>query len=252
MTSPARALRAAFVFLTRVPVGGFPYVPDEWRWASACFPLVGAAVGGLTALAFVALQPLGAPAAAIFAIAASLLVTGAFHEDGLADTADALGGAFDRAKVFAILKDSRVGTFGACALVVSLAGRSALLVHAGADRAWSFVFVAAAARAASVWLLALLPYATPEGAKSRDVSRGGPAQAAVGSGIALGVGAALVGVGRLDALRASVVVALCAGVTLLAGRRFLARAGGVTGDFLGANEQLCEVAGLAAIAWGAS
>jgi len=151
VTSPFRAARAAAVFLTRVPVGGFPFSPEEWRWASAFFPLVGAALGAIVGGLFRALQPLGETSAACFAIGASLLLTGAFHEDGLADTSDALGGATDREKIFVILKDSRIGTFGACALIVSLVGRVSLLARTGVEGCAALVLAGAIARAAPVW-----------------------------------------------------------------------------------------------------
>src|SRR5208283_2545891 len=157
MTSPLRALRAAFIFLTRVPVGGFPFEPAEWRWAASWFPFVGAAVGAATAGVFVALRGMGSLAAALLAIGASLLLTGAFHEDGLADTSDALGGATDRAKIFLILKDSRVGSFGASALILSLAGRAALLAQLHAHPLQALVLTGSIARAAAVWQMATLP-----------------------------------------------------------------------------------------------
>lgn len=249
MTSSLRALRAAFVFLTRVPVGGFPYTSEEWRSASAFFPLVGAAVGAVTGLLFHALQPLGAISAAYLALGASLLLTGAFHEDGLADTTDALGGATDREKIFAILKDSRIGAFGACALVVSIAGRASLLAHAGARAAWALAFVGAVARTAPVWQIALLPYATAEGSKSREVTRAGAPQALSASVWTLVLGSVLVAGRVLDPWRAAGAVAISAIVGLVTAVRFEKRAGGVTGDFLGATEQLCELASLAVIAW---
>lgn len=252
MSSPLRALRAAVVFLTRVPVGGFPYTPDEWRWASAFFPLVGAAVGGTVGVVLRALQPVGPSGAAYLALGASLLLTGAFHEDGLADTSDALGGGVDRAKVFAILKDSRIGAFGACALVVSLGGRASLLSHAGPRAAWALLFVGALARTVPVWQMVALPYATTEGAKSRDVTRAGAAQALVASASTLAIGVALAAGRLVDPWRTAGAVALSALVGVVTALRFKARAGGVTGDFLGATEQLCELAGLAVIAWSPS
>src|SRR5262245_5739617 len=109
---PIRGVRAAFVFLTRIPVGGFPYRADDWKWAAAHAPLVGMVVGALTDVVDRLLAPAGETAAAVLAVGFSMLLTGAFHEDGLADTSDALGGSHDRAKVFAILKDNRIGTFG--------------------------------------------------------------------------------------------------------------------------------------------
>jgi adenosylcobinamide-GDP ribazoletransferase len=250
--SPLRPLRAACVFLTRVPVGGFPYTPDEWRRASAFFPLVGAAVGAAAGLALRALQPLGASGAAYLALGASLLLTGAFHEDGLADTCDALGGGSDREKVFAILKDSRIGAFGGCALIISIAGRASLLAHAGPRAAWALVFVGALARTAPVWQMASLPYATPEASKSLALTRAGRAQALVASAWTLGIGGALASCRLLDPWHAAGAIAVTALVAIVTAVRFMARAGGVTGDFLGATEQLCELAGLAAIAWGPS
>ena len=250
MTSPLRAARAAFVFLTRIPVGGFPYEPADWRWASAYFPLVGAVVGGIAGGIFEALRPLGALGAAYLALGASLLVTGAFHEDGLADTSDALGGGYDRAKVFAILKDSRIGAFGACAVVVSIAGRAALLAQAESRAIAALVFVGAIARTAAIWQMVALPYATPEGSRSREVTRAGPAQAILASVWPVVIGAGLVIAGRLEVWRVAGVVSVTIAVAVVSGWRYRVRAGGVTGDFLGATEQLCELAGLAVMAWG--
>jgi adenosylcobinamide-GDP ribazoletransferase len=97
-----------------------------------------------------------------------------------------------------------------------------------------------------------LPYATPEGSKSRDVTRAGAAQALVASACTLAIGAALAAGRLLDPWRAAGAVALSALVGVVTALRFKARVGGVTGDFLGATEQLCELAGLAVIAWSRS
>jgi adenosylcobinamide-GDP ribazoletransferase len=250
MTSPLRAMRAAFVFLTRIPVGGFPYDSEEWRWAPAFFPLVGAVVGGITASLFEALRPLGGLGAATLALGTSLLITGAFHEDGFADTSDALGGGYDRAKVFVILKDSRIGAFGACAVVVSIVGRAVLLAHAETRAVAALVLVSAFARATPVWQMAVLPYATPDGSKSRGVARAGTVQAGVASAWPLLIAAAFVHSGGVDPRRAVAVAIAMIVIALVTGWRYRARAGGVTGDFLGATEQLCELAGLAVMAWG--
>ncbi|MFI5302270.1 MAG: adenosylcobinamide-GDP ribazoletransferase, partial [Polyangiales bacterium] len=227
-----RGVRAAFVFLTRIPVGGFPYSPEDWRWAVAHFPFVGAVVGALTAIVFVALLPVGAFAAAILAFGASALITGAFHEDGLADTSDALGGGYTREKVAAILKDSRVGTFGASALVVSFVGRAALLERLGVDALWALPFVAATARAAAVWQSFALPYVTaPEQSKSHSVVNPSLAHALVASSwAALAIALALHF--SHDSRRLAIALALCALVTLVTGARYRRRLGGVTGDFL--------------------
>ena len=103
------AFRASFTFLTRIPVGGFPYPPKTWEWISIWFPLVGALLGGLQALVWMGLDGHSDATRAIIAVTVGILVTGGFHEDGLSDSVDALGGA-DRENVMRILGDSRVGT----------------------------------------------------------------------------------------------------------------------------------------------
>src|SRR3954453_24121009 len=108
---PLRAMRAAFVFFTRIPVGGFPYRQADWKWAAAHAPLVGLVLGAALGALDGALLPVGPLAAAALVVGASLVLTGGFHEDGLADTSDALGGGSDRARVLSILKDSRIGSF---------------------------------------------------------------------------------------------------------------------------------------------
>src|SRR6188768_1753104 len=179
---PVRGMRAAFVFFSRLPFGGFPYRKADWKWAAAHAPFVGLVLGGALGQLERLLLPLGPLSAAVLVIAASLLLTGAFHEDGLADTSDALGGGYDAERVQLILKDSRIGSFGGAALVVSIAGRAALLARLEQSVVWAFPLVFCAARVGPVWLMAALPYVTAEqGAKSRDLTRAGFPQAAVAS-----------------------------------------------------------------------
>ncbi|HWL86801.1 MAG TPA: adenosylcobinamide-GDP ribazoletransferase, partial [Polyangiaceae bacterium] len=135
-----RGVRAAVTVLTRLPVGGFPYSDAEWRWSAAYFPLVGGALGVVLGGVWLLSVRAGFVVAAVIAVAASLLLTGAMHEDGLADTADALGGAADRERVLAILKDSRIGAFGSAALTVALLLRVALLARLGASAPIALVF----------------------------------------------------------------------------------------------------------------
>jgi len=245
-----RAGRAALTFLTRLPAGGFPYRDEEWQWSSAWFPVVGALLGAIYAGVWLGVEPgLGAAVAAVLVLVACLLLTGAFHEDGLADTADALGGAYTRERVLEILKDSRIGAFGAAALVVALMLRAALLVRLGAAAPVALVACECASRLPPIWLMAALPYVTADAsAKSRLVARARPAQAiaaTVLTGLVLTAGLAW------GAWTGAHLVALAtAGVTvaLLAAWRFHARLGGVTGDFLGAAQQVCVCAMLAAFA----
>jgi adenosylcobinamide-GDP ribazoletransferase len=211
---------------------------------------VGLALGAAIGCADRALLPLGTLPSAILVIGASLLLTGALHEDGLADTCDALGGGRDREHVLAILKDSRIGTFGGAALMVSIGGRAALLAQLDAAAPWALAVVSCAARVAPVWQMAALPYVTlPPDAKSRDMARVAlPQTIAATAWGAIVVGAAIAA-GLMTPARSGVLVLALAIVTLLTGWRYQRRAGGVTGDFLGATEQLSELAALAVLAW---
>ena len=128
----------ALQFFTRIPVTGrlaqwVGYSPAMLRASAAHFPgvgwLVGGLVAGVSALLLIALPP--SPyvplVVAVLGTATSVWLTGAFHEDGLADVADGLGGATERERALAIMKDSRVGAFGALALVLMLLGKVSLL-----------------------------------------------------------------------------------------------------------------------------
>jgi adenosylcobinamide-GDP ribazoletransferase len=245
-----RGARAAVVFLTRVPVGGFPYTGPEWRWASGWFPLVGAGIGVAMSGAWVTALPLGAPAAATLAFALALLITGAFHEDGLADTADALGGATSRDRLFEILKDSRIGSFGGLALIVSVLLRVALLVRLSGFAVQALTLSQCIARMPPVWLMVALPYVTrDQAAKSRLVARASWRQGVLATLLVAVVGAILfaAGLARLGEVAAASAAALM-GVTVC-GYRFHRRAGGVTGDFLGAAEQVGECLVLMTLAY---
>jgi adenosylcobinamide-GDP ribazoletransferase len=249
--APLRSIRAAFVFLTRIPVGGFPYRKQDWAWASAHFPLVGLVLGAiLAAVQAGLLRGLDGLSASLLTIGASMMLTGAFHEDGLADTSDALGGAYDREKLFEILKDSRVGTFGAAALVVSIAARASLLARLGPSALWALPLIGCVARVGPIWLMRALPYATPQGSKSRDVVRGGTTQALVATAWGAAACGAFAAAGLVSPQRLAVLGAALLAVTVISGARYHVRAGGIAGDFLGATEQLGEVAGLATLAWG--
>lgn len=241
MQAPAflRGARAATVFLTRIPVGGHPFAPAEWRWWSAWSPVVGCGVGVLMAGGYRVGAWAGPMAGAVLAVGVGLLATGAFHEDGLADTADALGGGFDRERVLAILKDSRIGAFGAAALVVVLLWRVALLAKLDGAAPLALVLTQGMARIAPVWLMVVLPPAQLD-PKSGHAVNAGMLQAIVATGWGgVMLGLALHG-SRLDLVDVALIVVglvVCAGVC---GWRFHRRVGGRTGDFLGATEQLAE------------
>ncbi|HSI60987.1 MAG TPA: adenosylcobinamide-GDP ribazoletransferase [Ideonella sp.] len=253
-----RLLAVALQFLTRVPVPaalGF-----EPAWLNQCvrwFPLVGAAVGLWGALVLALAAAVWPPTvAALLCVAATLWLTGAFHEDGLADTFDALGGAVPREKALAIMKDSRIGTYGAAALVLALALRAALLA---ALLARGLLPAAAAllasqllGRTGAVLLMALLPYAgDAEHAKAKPLAtsvagRGAAAAVLVAAvcSVACCGGLWLAGLPAQGLRWCAAALAAVAVVGLM--RRWLRRRlGGYTGDTLGATEQLTEIAVLA-------
>jgi adenosylcobinamide-GDP ribazoletransferase len=237
------AIRAAIAFLTRIPVGHAGLGPSAHAGAAAHFPLVGALLGALGAGVWLATPRLDPEVRAWLVIAALLLVTGAFHEDGLADTADALGGACTREKLFEILKDSRIGAFGAVALICVLVVRAKLLAQLLPKGPWLLVAAQAYSRLAPVLLMAWLPYVTPEGSsRSRNVT-----QVGVGQVVGALFWTVLLSLGLCRLVRVSMpqfIVAVFgqAFAVLWLAYRFKRRAGGLTGDFLGATQQIGELA----------
>jgi adenosylcobinamide-GDP ribazoletransferase len=244
MPPALRGARAAFVFLTRLPAGGFPYTREDWAWASAHFPLAGAAVGGMAASAYWLSASAGPLAAAALAVTTAVLTTGALHEDALADTADALGGARDRAHVFVILKDPRVGAYGAVAIAVSLLLRSTLIAAVDSRAPALLVAIHCAARAVPVWLLSALTYVTPEAtAKSTGVAQAGARQSILASLWMLCVLAL-----TTSGLELAAIAGVALAVAMACGVRFQQRVGGVTGDLAGSTVVLSECAMWLAVA----
>lgn len=239
-SASVRAGAGAVTFLTRVPLGRIIDVDgaDVARGAVA-FPLVGAAVGALSGgIALLAAQVLPPFVAATLAVAAASLVTGAMHLDALADTADALGGT-RRDEALTIMRDSRIGSFGAAALALDLlvkVGCVAALVDRGHVLA-ALVGAGALSRAVSPPLASVLPYPRVEGGPGSVLTGRTPR---AGAGVAGLVGAAVALLAWWPAAVWLVVAAAASAVTLgLWYRRWL---GGATGDCLGAATELCETA----------
>ncbi len=236
----------ALQFLTRVPVPAWVGYRDEWLHQCARhFPLVGLFVGAVAALVLLGASALWPwPLAVLLSMAATLVLTGAFHEDGLADTFDALGGAVSRDKALAIMKDSRLGTYGTAALVIVLALKAASLFALGAQAAAALLLAHSASRALPVALIRRLPYAgDAQAAKAKPlstrVSMGGVGVAVLW---ALAVAAATVGARGLGVTAVVVSLIAAALVALLMARWLHRRLGGFTGDTLGATQQLGELA----------
>lgn len=207
-------------------------------WA---YPLIGAGLGGMAGGIGAGLMALGlAPGlAAAAALASLVLATGALHEDGLADSADALGGGRDREAVLRILKDSRIGAYGSAALTLALLARwSALGALTPGGLVLGLVTAGALSRAVMGAAFVALPPARPDGLAA---TLGTPSwgSAALGLGVALGVAALCLGAAALPV----VLVACLIPLPLLAYAR--RRIGGVTGDILGAAQQCAEIGALA-------
>jgi adenosylcobinamide-GDP ribazoletransferase len=241
--------RAALAFLTRIPCGKQPVSETALHWAPAWFPVVGYVLGFLACLVWAGLERAGGMVASVAAVAALALITGGFHEDGLADTADALGGAFDREKLFAILKDSRIGSFGATALILVLLLRIVALAKLGPLAIGGLLLGQTISRTTPVWLMAALPYVTPaECACSSKLVSGKMIHAFIASAFAA-IAVCLLVLGKLLPLQTILVsLLLSVIVAVLCGWRFHARAGGITGDFLGATQQLTDAVILVGLA----
>lgn len=249
----ARLIVCALQFLTRLPV---PALADwEERWSEAWlarsarwFPLVGIIVGLLAAGVLVAAHLVwrGGALPALLAVAVGVLVTGAFHEDGLADAVDGLFGGDTGERRLEIMKDSRIGTFGALALMLGLALKTMALAQIFPPLAAAAALVAAHAggRAAAVVVMARAPYAADPGAsKLKPTARGVRGWEAA---FALVLGAMpLLLLSPSAALAGTVVGAFAAACPAVAAWR---RVGGWTGDVLGAVEQAFEIGFLLGVA----
>ena len=241
MIRQARLLLCALQFLTRLPTPRLEGFEADWIARSApWYPVVGWIVGGLSAGALLLASRLwpGLPAAAI-ALAVGFVVTGGFHEDGLADAADGLGGGQTPGRRLEIMKDSRIGSYGVLALWGVLTIKAAALATiAPMQAALALVVAHGAARAFAVIVMAGLRYAgDPEAAKLKPAPMGvRPLEAAVA--VVVGLAPVVIFLPPLQAA-AGIALAACGAAALaLTSRRLI---GGFTGDVLGGVEQLAEL-----------
>jgi adenosylcobinamide-GDP ribazoletransferase len=252
-----RACAAAFTFLTRLPVNKVvAHDSDDLAYAATYFPLVGLVVGlagGAVYAGAIKLWP--TPLAIVLSLASTVWMTGAFHEDALADAFDGFGGGWDRAHVLAIMKDSRVGSYAVVGVVLVMGAKIVALVSIAAMNGGPLTNGSASAtgitralvaghvlgRWSSVPLIRKYPYVRPAKDGERP-SAGRPfaggvmlSQLVAASTAALLVATVAVG------SRSVAVIAVAVGLTWLAGRYFARRLGGITGDALGAANQLVEL-----------
>lgn len=236
---------AALRFFTRLPVPAWVgHSAEQLDHAARWFPAVGmlvGAIGGAVTLAAAQLWPTSI--AVLAGMAATLLATGAFHEDGLSDAVDGFGGGWSREDVLRIMKDSRIGTFGAIGVALALLTKfEALSDLGGVSSRLTFLGILIAghsmSRFASTTLIHSLDYA-----RSDDSSKAKPLATRMGRGeLAF---AALCGLAPCLLLpwpQVAIALALVTLVTWLSARHFVKRIGGYTGDCLGATQQLTEIA----------
>ncbi len=244
--SRRRDVADALRFFTRLPLPAPPDGDFDFNRIAWAAPVAGAIVGLVGALALAAAAALGLPplVAAALAVAALIAATGALHEDGLADVADGFGGGTTRERKLAVMRDSRIGAFGAVALVLSLVIRvgalSAALSHGLGGAAGGLVLAAAVSRAGALMPLALLDPARPDGAGA-SAGRLEPQSFAAACGAALTI-ALLLGLtatGLAHALAGAIGAAIGAGAMTALARRQI---GGQTGDVAGAAQQWAEIA----------
>ena len=240
----------ALHFLTRIPTPfDIDYSPERLTDANRYYPLVGAIIGTIAALAFF-ISSLALPTliAVIIATAATALLTGAFHEDGLADTFDGISGAYDRARSLEIMHDSRIGTFGALALILVITLKIAALTSL-ADTATIITVLIAAhiiSRTSTVIVKATSTYAREDGiAGPQDIPLR-PINAIIATLTALLTIAAL----ALILTPTAALLATAGAITghILIRLYFQPRLKGHTGDTLGATQQITELATYIALA----
>ena len=233
-------LTSAFLLLSRIPTRGTPTAraaDAAWAW-----PLVGLVVGGLAGGTGWVVLRLGAapPVAAVLTLLLLVVLTGALHEDGLADVADGFWGGFAPDRRLEIMRDSRIGAYGVIALVLSLMIRWSLIATALLLlEPWSIVVAAVASRAPMAALLRWLPPARADG-----LSRGAGVPSAAGVAVGAGLAAlALLAAGTAGLVAGLLLVATAWGTAAVARRKI----GGQTGDVLGCAQQLSEIAVLVAL-----
>jgi adenosylcobinamide-GDP ribazoletransferase len=240
-----RELAEAARFLTRLPIPEAAGAPAPLAGAVWAFPLVGIGIGLAGALVFSLATHLGLPplAAGLLTVAATAALTGALHEDGLADAADGLIGGRDRETALAIMRDSRSGVFGVLALVFSVTLRAAALGSLAVPIAAAALIAAhAASRGGLGVVMARLEPARVDGL---GAGAGRPSESGMRWSLGLGAVVALATLGVVGGF-----VALAVGAAAMLGTARLARTriDGYTGDVLGACQQSAEVSMLVCVA----
>ena len=235
----------ALQFFTRMPIPRWVGFEPSWlHQSSRYFPLVGCVVAAIAAAVYAAAALiLPAPVAAVLSTAASIYITGAFHEDGFADTCDGFGGGLTPERVLEIMKDSRVGAYGAIGIACMLGLKCTTLAMLPPASAIAALFLAhPLSRLAATSLIWRMEYARAEGKAKPMAQQMSGREFGIAALTALLPAAllAISGAVSLTMIGASLLAAALA--TIWFARLFQRRIGGYTGDCLGAVQQLAEVA----------
>jgi adenosylcobinamide-GDP ribazoletransferase len=232
-------LLVAFQFLTRLPIPRIAYQPDSLSRSAKFFPVVGLVIGFGASLLHRILTPhLDRALVALLLLTFLVLITGGLHEDALADTADAFGGGWNREQILTILRDSRIGSFGALALILSVLARVLLLSILPVNR---FIALVVSAHVLCRWTTLPLSYflrsaRESEGQGARIAQQISPASLLAGTLLSF----AIVFYMMRRQFWIPILAALV--ITLLIGLYYYRRIGGITGDGFGASNQLTEIA----------
>lgn len=228
-------------FFTRLPVPAWVgHSAEALNRSARYFPAVGLIVGGIGALLYLAaLRLWPQPVAVLLSMAATIYATGAFHEDGLADTVDGLGGGWDKLRILEIMKDSRVGSYGVVAMVLALLGKFALLSALDAPLVpLALIAGHALSRFCSTALLATMDYVRED-----LLAKAKPFATRLTAGeMLVALAFVLLPLAFLPISRAATGVVLAILATLWLAARFRRWLGGYTGDCLGATQQVSELA----------
>jgi adenosylcobinamide-GDP ribazoletransferase len=239
-----RLFFTALQFFTRLPIPGWVGFDPAWlNQASRYFPLVGLVVAFITGATYaLASWFLPAPVAVILSTAAGIYATGAFHEDGFADMCDGFGGGMTPERTLEIMKDSRIGAYGAIGTICLLALKLTTLAMLPPLAAIGALFAAhPLSRLMATSLIWRLDYARAEGKAKPLAQKMSGAEFMIAAVTALLPALVVVELRWLswNALIAGVILALIA--TIWLARKFVRRIGGYTGDCLGAVQQVSEV-----------
>ncbi len=239
MTSFIHDFLAALRFLTRIPVPSSSRTDDSLPPALKFFPVIGALIGCAAALVHALLEPHLPPlVTALLTVSFLVIVTGCLHEDGLADAADGFGGGWARERILEIMRDSRIGTYGAAALILSLLARVVLIAALPAANVTAYLI---ASQTLCRWTTLPLSYFLSSAREGGDGLGSQVARLTSAPTLIFGSLFPFALVASLLRFHAAAPIGLTVVLTFLSGLYYRRRLQGVTGDCFGATNQLTEI-----------